>query len=444
MKTTLLVENNEELESFLSINLHTWVGTSIIPAKSAKFAIEHLIDNHESINLIITKSNISTERTAEAIDQYLKSNKLNIPLITIGKESLDSVDAMNIHSALDIKPIIKSSAQLLGVTAQDMAKQTIPEYFEIPVMFFRYITLPVTDVYKADIDNENQYEKYLDEFQTFPKGTIQNHIASGAEFLYVKKNDRLKFVTNITQEIAAKLSLKDLNPDEQVKAVELSHQLLQDKISMVGITDETVALATKTLKDMAKTAKNSNSIVRLLKRLMKNKAGYLFKHSQILMFMAEHLMDHLDWGNKEQVEKLQFVSLFHDIALENDVQAKIHSTEELRLSDLPNLKKELVKKHAQIGATLIASYPKAPMGSEMIIKQHHGITHGLGFSDHYGANLSPLTIVFILAEDFVDTLISSGDDFNITTKIEQMRKRYSTQRFQKIIDVLETATLIKK
>ena len=81
------------------------------------------------------------------------------------------------------------------------------------------------------------------------------------------------------------------------------------------------------------------------------------------------------------------------------------------------------------------------MGSELIIKQHHGVTHGMGFSEHYTANLSPMAIVFILAEDFAGEVIDSALEFNIEKKIAQMRQKYTTQRFKKIIDVLEEMTL---
>ncbi len=90
-----------------------------------------------------------------------------------------------------------------------------------------------------------------------------------------------------------------------------------------------------------------------------------------------------------------------------------------------------------MAAEIIVKYPGAPMGADVIIRQHHGINHGVGFSDQYSANLSPMSIVFILAEDFTDAIIKAGEDMNIERKISAMRGRYTTQRFQKIIDILE-------
>lgn len=442
MKTTLLVENNLELESFLSLNLLTWVGSDQRNAKSAKFAIEILESDHKDIDLIICKSNIITERTSEAIYKYVKDKKLNIPIIIIGKLSFDITEnVFNFSSALDIQPIIRAAGKALKVTAQEMAKLSVPEYFPVPIQFFKYLTTPISSIYIQDFDDTNLYNIFIKEFDYIPPNSLKDLASQGTSELFVKKNDRLKFVNNITQEIVSKLAYKDLNDDEKINALEMSQALLQEKISRIGITNETIELAQKNLKEMSLTAKNSSSLKRLLKRLMKNKAGYLFKHSQLLMFVTTHLMNNLDWGNEEQVNKMQFISFFHDIALENDEQAKIHSEAELKVSDLAENKKELVRKHAQIGATVIASYPKAPMGSEMIIKQHHGITHGIGFSETYGANLSPLTIVFILSEDFVDTIIKSGKEFDVPTKISNMREKYPTQRFQKIINTLETIAI---
>ena len=441
MKTTLIVENNSEIESYLSLNLHTWLGTEIITKKSAKFAIEYLQENPNNVHLIITKGVIITERTAEALAQFLQTSKSKVPLIVLGDTALDVSNYSQYDSALDIKPIIQGAAKYLNVTAKEMANKVVPDYFPIPIQFFNYLTAPVAKVFEQDLENENNFNICLEEYQDFPKELIKKFSAEGTTQLFVKKNDRLKFVTNITQEIASKLQFKDLNNDEQVKALELSQELLHQKIARLGITEETVELSRRNMKLMAKSAKSNVSLMRLIKRLMKNKAGYLFKHSQVLTFVTTHLMENLDWGNKEQVEKIQFISFFHDIALEDDEQAKIHSEAALKNSDLPSNKKELVKKHAQLAATLISSYPKAPMGSEMIIKQHHGIPHGIGFSEHFGANLSPMTIVFILAEDFVDEIIQSGTDFDLTQKILQMKQKYSTQRFQKIIEVLEKISL---
>ena len=209
----------------------------------------------------------------------------------------------------------------------------------------------------------------------------------------------------------------------------------------MGITNETVELAQRNIIHMAKTAQKVPSLKELLSRLAKNKTGYQFKHSQILMYVATHLMNQLDWVNDEQRKKLQFIAFFHDITLENSEQAMIYSNESLRKADFTDEEKESVKRHAQVAASLASQYPNAPVGVEQIIKQHHGMANGLGFSEHYSQNISPMAIVFILSEDFVDSILTGGENFSVFAQIKKMREKYTTQRFKKIIDSLETLVL---
>ena len=147
MSTTLLVENNQELESFYSLNLQTWVGTSIIPKKEAKFCSRILEDN-TGVDLVITKARNGLEKSAEAIFQMMKKRSKNIPIIVIGKSTLTDESVTHLPSGLDIKPLIQSAGKLLNVTAKDMSKFQVPEFFEIPINYFFSLKKPVTDVYE--------------------------------------------------------------------------------------------------------------------------------------------------------------------------------------------------------------------------------------------------------------------------------------------------------
>jgi len=440
MQTTLLVERNDQLQRFFSINLYTWVGSEVHQYPNAKLALEKLQAPNSKIDLIIARAKLGTEQTAKAICDYVKANNLNIPVIIIGDKKEEIPEVFHIPSALDIKHLIQTSAKALGVTAKNMADLQVPEYFPIPLQFFHCLKYSIVDVYVNNLDNDS-FEIIFNIFDEFDSKTVSKLASESRYELYVKKEDRLKFVTNLTQEIISDIELKELNENEQISAMEMSQKLLQQKIARMGISEETVELSQKNLKNMISTTRKTPILLRLLKRLISNKAGYHFKHTQVLMMVSQHLMQEIDWGTPEQIEKLQFICFFHDIVLETDEQAQISSEIELKNSKLSKAEFNIVNKHAQLAATLVSKYPKAPMGSELIIKQHHGVAHGMGFSEHYNANLSPMAIVFILAEDFTDEVLKSGLEFNIENKIDQMRKRYTTQRFQKIINVLETITL---
>ena len=436
MKTTLIVENHSQFEDFLSINLYTWLGMEFLGAKNAKNAISIIQEDPQKINLIICRGKMQHENSGEALLAFLKASLLNIPLIIIGEEIFNDYQNLSFFSsALDIKPIIQSAAKSLGITAKQMAMQSVPDFFPIPIQHFNLLNFSICNIYEKTQDGK--YQVLFKANDNLDLLTLRELISNGATELYVGKQARLSFVSYINQEIAAKLELKELHLDEQLLALNLSQQLLHSKIKHLGINQETIDLSKKNIKYMTAAAKTVPNLRQMLKRLLKNKSEYLFKHSQLLMFVSTHLLNNLDWVNEEQVQKLQFISYWHDIALENSAQAQIHSDKELKESKLSVDEKNLVKNHAQLAATLMSKYPNAPIGVEQLIKQHHGTINGIGFSEHYSQNISPIAIVFILSENLVDSIIKNEKDFNLKNKIAQMRERFTTQRFQKIIDVLE-------
>lgn len=426
----ILVEDNDELARFYSLNLHVWVGATVLHAKDLR-TVESLIKEHQSAKLVISKSSYTP-----IVKKFLEGESLrNISQINLGPGEFDGV---SIENGLNIKPLMQAAAKALGVTAQDMAKLEVPEYFPIPISHFGAINSSSADIY---LEQDGNHELIFQANAQIDSTRIVELAKSGIKELHVNRSQRLKIVTHISQEIVSNINPKDLDEAQALSANEMSQKLVQYKLQKIGITAQTTEMAKRNIKNMVQASRKYPKLSQLVKRLTKNKAGYLYKHSQVLMFVCSHLMDNIDWGNDEQKKTINFVAFFHDIALTSDEQAKIHSEAELKTSNLNDQAKKLVNMHAQIAAELVQKFPQAPMGADSIVRQHHGIAHGVGFSQHYSANLSPMTIVFVLAEDFVDYILESGDDIDIHAKIKQMRERYPTQRFQKILDILEDVTL---
>ena len=138
---------------------------------------------------------------------------------------------------------------------------------------------------------------------------------------------------------------------------------------------------------------------------------------------------------------MSFIAFFHDIVLENDQQAQIKSTLELKKVLIEPSAKLLVEKHAQMAAEFVAKFPHAPMGSDQIIRQHHGTLNGVGFSEHYGANVSPVAVVFIVAEEFTRIILKrETGPFDRMEMLRELKEEFPTSRFQKVIDTLQSVT----
>jgi response regulator RpfG family c-di-GMP phosphodiesterase len=427
---TLLIEKNRELALFYKLILRTWVNIDAKHMSSAKEASE-FINSKGVVDLIIIRESHKTKKIHDELLKFYPDKSLDkVPTIILGEDLASKNPLLTyVSNGLNHKELIKSCANSLEITAKDMVELELPEFFPIKSYYLKYLDSAPCDLFTIPKNIITKKGDQVDE-------KTEEKLGDGTDF-YVNKNERLEIVKAITNAIIAQIDPSILTQNETITYSEMTFNNLAEQMTNFGMTEESIETSKKAMKTMVTTAKNNPSMNKLVARLIKNNTGYLFKHTQVLMFITTHLMENIDWGSDDQKDKIHFVSFFHDIALTTSEQAIIRSDKELKASDLEPKEKELVNKHAQIAAELVGKFPQAPMGVDIIIRQHHGVAHGIGFSEHYSGNISPLAIVFILAEDFTRSLLTLNEMFNTQRKIEEMRKTYKTQRFSKIIDVLE-------
>ncbi len=432
MKKILLIEDNKQIADVYNLKLLTYVDLEVANALDKNSALENLKKNQ--FELIICRAVMGPIKVAIEISDHLKSNKINIPMIVIGEGAVPAPVAGVVAGSMELKFVIKSAAQALGISASDMAKKDVGEYFPIKSVFFTSVNFPEVDIYQKTNDG------YV---LVFKKNEKVNHESAKDDYLYVKKLDRLKMVNQISAEMMMKIDLDKLNPTEEIQVIEATIEMIQKKMLTIGFNEETIAQAEKSLKAITNTCKKNPKLGLLLSRLSNNKSSYHYKHIQITTYVALHLLKRLEWGKStEQEEKMAFVCLFHDIALENDQQAAIDSAEELLKSGVNFRENEIILKHAQVAADLVAKYPNAPHGAEQIIKQHHGVLNGLGFSDQFAANIVPMAVVFIIAEGFTKIAMrQAAGPYNRDEMVAELKSKYQSLKVKKMVDLLETIVI---
>lgn len=425
MALTLLVENNPKMIEIYLINLATYVGLEIVVAKNKTEALAQL--EKQPFQLIISRAKIGAEDVAVPLAEVMIAKKLSIPLFVIGHGLYPALAHGTLPNGLDLRGVVKGAASALGITAQQMVEKKVEDYFPVPIRYFEWINYPLCNLFSKD-----------GQLVCGAMLKLDRTLIKGQESLYVSKLDRLQIVNQITSELVGRLEDKELNPDESIQAGASNLELVAHKLMKLGINEETIGLAQKNMLSLRRNVKSYPKLGNLLQRMLANQAGYLYRHTQIVTYISLHIVRNIDWGTPEQEDKIAFIAFFHDIALETDAQAKIHTKEELRTCKLESREKILVDKHAQLAAELVHKYPHAPMGADQIIRQHHGMLNGIGFSDHFGANLSPMAIVFVVAEEFTRIIIQQENGpFNGKDMIRALRESFPTSRFQKIIDSLE-------
>lgn len=419
------------------LNLSTWLGLSIATKKGPDEAIEFLTTDHSKVELIIARSS----KAVQLLVEYTQKQGLTIPIIAIGPGEEIPGTFAHVPNSLELKNLIQSCARALNITAKDMSQKIVPNFFPVPLVYFRFLKRTICPVYAQSQIDSDSFEQVFKASQAIESAGLDKFIQENTQFLYVDKLDRLEFVNHITSELLSLLTSNEVSVDEEITATDKSIELLSKKLLTIGVNEETIKLAHKNMESVRKNVKAHPKLSKLLERLLSNKTSYLFKHTQILTYVGLHIIKNIDWGNAEQEDKVSFIAFFHDIVLENDEQAKIKSNLELKKSNLDNAQKQLIEKHAQMAAEFVAQFPHGPMGADQIIRQHHGTLNGIGFSEHYGNNVSPISVVFIVAEEFTRIILKrETGPFDRTEMLRELKEEFPTSRFQKVIDLLQSIT----
>jgi CheY-like chemotaxis protein len=436
MAQIMLVESDVVVADMYSLNLKNYVGADVVVRSSAVAAIE-ILHSHPSIDLIIVRHQIGEEKSALEIYKYLKGVSRNIPLIVIGKEALIEKFSVQLPVSPDIKDLLKNSALALGITPEDMVKVVVDDYVMTPAYYFLLLDELVCDVFiKIRADGGYKHEK------KFFKGTkpdtmaIKELIRKGIKNFYVEKNHRLKFTNQVTGELLKKIRSNNLSSPERMAFASNGMEIVREEFMKDGPpSPEVIELMELSISSVQEVVSQAPSLKKLLDDLLSNKQSWVYQHCQLVTFISTLAIDKLKWGGPEQQKLMAFVAFFHDIVFARDDLAKVSTEEQLKQANFSEKDQELVLKHALSCAKMLEKFPRTPMGAETIIKQHHGSIVGIGFPRHYSNNLSPLAILFLLAEEMASMIIQHGKSAGLKKEFFQyLRKKYPRPMYQKVID----------
>ncbi len=304
--------------------------------------------------------------------------------------------------------------------------------------YFFGTNIAASDIFVRIRQEKNKF-KHIKRFlkgDPIPVNVLERFSKYGAQNLYIPTSERHDVAKVITKDIISKLSDKNSTVEEKALALDSSINVVSDSVKSYGLTKESVTLAKTAMHSIKELSKEVPSIRQLLKTLLDNKASYLYLHCQIATFVSFHIVDNSEWGTDEHKMKLSFVAFFHDIFLDSEHYARIRTNDELEKSNFSKEIKDKIKNHARFAADAINDYPKAPIGVDTIIRQHHGIVNGIGFPKKYSNEISPLAIVFIVAEEFTDLFLSGKDFPDVSEIVSQLESKLTGFKYRKALKCL--------
>ncbi len=450
MSKTLIISDNKILNRLYTVNLEVYLGTSVMVVENLELAKAIIIAGN-NFDLIVTVNMINGQDTASTLAQFCNEQKYQTPIIIIGNPIKEISNAIIVQSSYHLQNLLRQSAKILKVSAQDMVVLDLPDYFPIDLDVVNFLQIAPCQFFLHIKKNGEENEFTL----MAKKGTVISELLStfvkeGLEKIYVLKEDRLIVINEISSKLINQIkNAQKLNPREKASVLKGGFDFIaQDFCQSPEAAAEIMILANECTAIMEQVAKDVPSLKSLLNILITDKSGHIYVHTMLATYVANHILKKIAWGGESQIEKINFVLFFHDIVLAPLYIKYPHLKyeEDLLFTDeLSDKEKETVLNHARLAAELVSTYKKAPMGVDLLIKQHHGMTSGVGFAIEYKDDISPLSKIVLISEAFVDEYIrersAKNNQFDIKNIISLLNEKFRKSSYKKIIETIESIRL---
>ena len=445
MSKTLVVCDNEFLSILYVMNLEVYLATKVELVSTIEGAIA-LHKAKKNFDLIVSLDSIDKKSALSDFNEYRGSYGVKTPLVIVGSEEDQDIDVKTfaVSSRYNIQSLLKKSASILGVTAKQMSELQMSPFYPISMAPLEGLTKAPCNIYRQV---DSQYKLLIRSDDPFEE-SIKITKASGVEQIFVRSSDRLVMVNNISLKLVEKIATTLKNSESL--STEKKAEVLSDGFEFAAanlfsneeIKGEMAEIANASAKVMTDVVKDNASLKGLMATMMSNKSGYIFVHSMVTSYVANHIIKNVTWGGEGQADKINFVLFFHDIYLAPIYLKHPQLKYEKDLLSSPLLsekERDIVTNHARLAAEMVVSYKRCPMGADILIKHHHGMKKGSGFATKYPEDLSPVSKVLLIAESFVEHFLLCHEQkkkVEMKVIIPKMIEEFSTPSYMKIVQTL--------
>ncbi len=288
-----------------------------------------------------------------------------------------------------------------------------------------------------------KFGKVITKNKFYSQMIIQNYSKKGIKYLYLKKDDHLKFldtsIKNLLKIYEIKLSERKKYLVLHLKTAFFVHQF----IKAASVSDEVNKLAHFFIDSVSDVVRSFDNLNDMLDSISDSTNMTFAEQSIASAYICESIIINMGWSADMTRGKLILASLLQDIALNNDDLIKIRSLNDPNLKMFNEEDQKDYKAHPQKAAQ-IATFFTGFSDVDFILSEQHEHPTGDGFPKGLNSSgLTTISCIFILASNFVSRMSEGVKSPQRHREIVASMKRvYNTGNFKDPLKALEKA--IKK
>ena len=366
-------------------------------------------------------SSVKSQITNEILQKPFTNFLVETPLVP---EELKK----SIHSAIEWVRQEEFEESILEFSRDDLHKMRLRN-------FYLFEQLPY-DVYLEL--TATKFGKVISKNKPYTHQMIQNYSRKNIKFLYLRKDEHLKFldtsIKTLLKIYEAKLTDRKKYVTLHLKTIFFIHQF----IKTLSVSDDIVKLTRFFIDSAREVAKSHENIVDLVEQITNNKNMTFAEHSLATAYVCESILYYMGWNADMSRDKLLLAAVLQDISLNNDELIKIRSLNDPDLKMLPEEEQLEFSEHP-LKAAQLATFFSGFSDVDFILSEQHEHPSGDGFPKGLNSTgITTISCIFILANNFVARIAKSNKGPGTHKEIiGSMKRIYATGNFKEPLKALE-------
>jgi response regulator RpfG family c-di-GMP phosphodiesterase len=439
----LIVDDIDEILDLYEVLLEGELDTVIIRATNSAEAIE-ILNVDSEIDLIVSDMNMPGGNGDLLLKYNLQSKK--IPFILSTSNSLDelSLETQSFIKDNDFVSHLRKPSErkeFLDSVNNALENTNIPKssiqmentlYRRVQIDFLKMFISENADIYIKI--GEDKFVKIVHKNELVEPGQLEKYQLKGEKYAFVSEKDYSPLVENLMSSVNEDIdSSEDMYSLLEAGAEGL--KVVNDSLHYLGVSDSQRKYVKKFVNKCLTQLSTNPSVNNLLKRFYKQK-GYLVGHSLLTIHIASLIISRSTFSNSQQLEKLSYAGLLHDISIKDPELAKIIDQDE-SYESLSEKQKDVVRNHATQSAAVVEKINYLSDDVKKIILDHHEKCDGTGFPRGLrGNNISPMSAIFILSLRAAHFMYFQDYPNNKGQLISDLLENYNSGNFKKPLKAL--------
>jgi hypothetical protein len=443
MLQLLLIDQDPNFSKVVKLNLMKAYDFNVIEKETIADALD-ILEMLPDISLIIIRNVVHFNSKVNDLIKFLKDNNSKVPVLSDGK--VDYEKSTVIADQTSWKELIDSAGKILGFNKLASYSEAGTEYVPVPLSYFYNIheTSFGCDVYIRIKKNETEYHffKRLNSTDYFERKDIEKYQNAGLKEFHIHREHFTTFVNYLTDKLTLQLSDKKLQGKERLQLAAEVFELTVDRISSLGIDERSMDIVSEGVKSMQASLGSNNALSDFLALMMKNQLSYNYAHSFLVCLLLNKIIRQFEWDSANVREKISYIAFFHDIALKDPEFAKFQSMEALDKADVTAEQKIQIQQHAFKASQILDQFNNIPIGIAALVREHHGMKAGVGFTTTPGNNISPLSMIFIVVEHFAGEFLKIDGPpkkSQLDEILTDLEKIYSKGTYHQAVEALRNS-----